>query len=194
MFGKPRASVERSGGYEGAASAVRGDVGRARAESISSQPVIYAHGLLSVSVRGSNTGDEFKVHASATFAPVRSSLDDGGGQLASAGDDNELTNLLPCIAAEVQRMLSGMCQAIVAEYAGKIAYARQSLPRDQAAGAVSALKAAQQAALAMARQSAAAELTGRREATISAHRRPFCVVRGGRSPFGRKLPEGPNRK
>ena len=73
-------------------------------------------------------------------------------------------------------MVSAMCQAIAAEYGGKIAYAHRSLPRDQAAGAVSALKAERQAALTLARQSAAAIATGRREAAIRAHRKPLRVV------------------
>jgi hypothetical protein len=108
-------------------------------------------------------------------AHVSSSMD-AGEQLAGAGDDNELGNLLAAISDEVQRMTSGTCQAIAAEYAGKIAHARQSLPRDQAAGAVSALKAARQAALTLARKSAAAIATGRREAAICAHRKPLRVA------------------
>jgi hypothetical protein len=165
-------SVERIGGHEGAGGSVRGEFGRV-AVSVLLQPAISAHGPLAASVSSSNAHEEFRAHASTASGHGSSSLDDGN---PIGGEDNELANLLAGIAAEVERMVSGMCQAIMADFAGKIACARQSLPRDQVAGAISALKAAQQAALAMARQSAAAELVGRREAAISTHRRPSQAV------------------
>jgi hypothetical protein len=147
-------------------------------------PIVHASGFQSAPIGGGDTRGEFRAQASTVSASVNSS-GDGGGQFAG-GDDNELGNLLAVIADDVQRMAAGMCQAIAAEYAGKIAYAHRSLPRDQVAGAVSALKAARQAALAVARQAAAAELVGRREAAVRA-RKPVRLQ-------GSKLPDGPNRK
>jgi hypothetical protein len=137
--------------------------------------IVHAIGFRSTPIGIGDTRGKFRAQASTMSAPVSSSLD-AGGQLAGAGYDSELANLLAVIADDVQRLAAGMCQAITAEYAGKIAHARQSLPRDQVAGVIAALKAQRQAALAVAHQSAAVELAGRREAAIRAHRKPLRVV------------------
>jgi hypothetical protein len=139
-----------------------------------SLPIVHAIGFRGASAAGGDTRGEFRAHAFAASTPISSSID-AGEHLAGAGDDNELGNLLAAISDEVQRMASAMCQAIAAEYGGKIAYAHRSLPRDQVAGAVSALKAARQAALALARQAAATEMAGRREAAVRAHRKVFRI-------------------
>jgi hypothetical protein len=150
-------------------------------------PIVHAIGFRSAPAGGGDVRGEFRAQAATVSGSVSSSIDDGG-QLADAGDGSELSNLLAVIADDVQRMAAGLCQAIAAEYGGKIAHARQSLPRDQVAGAVSALKAARQAALTLARQWAAAELAGRREAAIRAHRKPLRVGKSVERPSRKFLP------
>jgi hypothetical protein len=162
--------VAKRGIQGGAAGGTWGEFRRAAVPVLLS-PVVHAAGFWSAPAGESDTRGEFRAQVSAMFAPVGSPLD--AGAPIDAGDDAELRNLLAAIADDVQRMAAGMCQAIAAEYGGKIDYARKTLRRDQAAGIVSMLKAARQAALALARQSAAAELVGRREGAIRAHRKAF---------------------
>lgn len=155
---------------------------RRAAGPVFAPPVVHAAGFRNASAGDGNVRGEFRAQASAMFAPVSSPLD--ADAPVDAGENTELGNLLAAIADDVQRMAAGMCQAIAAEYGGKIDHARKTLRRDQAAGIVSMLKAARQAALAQARQLAATELAGRREAAIRMHRRPVRVA--GKQPDGRK--------
>jgi hypothetical protein len=134
-------------------------------------PLPHATGFAIAPAGEGDTRSTFHAQASATFARVGASID--AGPDPGAGDDNELRNLLAGIAADVQHMMSGAYEAAAAECAGAIEFARRTLPRDQAAGVIGALKAARDAAFAAIRQRAADELAGRREAAVRAHRRPF---------------------
>jgi hypothetical protein len=137
-------------------------------------PIAHANGFASAPAGESETGDAFHVQASAMSARAGAPIDASTG----GGEDTELRNLLAGVAADAQRMMSGAYEVVAAEYAGKIEFARKTLPRDQAAGVIGALKAVRDAAFATIRQRTADELAGRREALIRAHRKPFRPVGG----------------
>jgi hypothetical protein len=113
---------------------------------------------------------------------------DGIAAADDSGEDSELTQILDAIVADVQRKAAGARAAVTAEYAGKIRYARQYLPRPQVAGAVQAFKQAQAAALAHIAREASGEIAMRREAVIRARRKERRAIRP--SVWGAP-PEGP---
>jgi hypothetical protein len=158
----------------GAAGGVWGEFRRAAVPALL-PPVVHAAGFRSTPASEGDTRGEFMARASAIFAPASSPLD-AGAPVVDSGEDAELRNLLAAISDDVQRMAVGMCEAIAAEYGGKIDHARKTLRRDQVAGVVSMLKAARQGALAVAQQLASTELAGRREAALRAHRKGFLIV------------------
>ena len=59
----------------------------------------------------------------------------------------------------------GLCEAIAADFAGKIRVARKSLPRDHVAAAVAALKQVKREAVKFVRETAASEIRGRQKRT-----------------------------
>ena len=86
----------------------------------------------------------------------------------SGGVDHEaeaLRGLLDTIADEVQARTAGLCEAIAADFAGKIRVARKSLPRDHVAAAVAALKQVKREAVKFVRETAASEIRGRQKRT-----------------------------
>jgi hypothetical protein len=94
-----------------------------------------------------------------------------GAAEGDAGGDDGLAEILDAIGAEVQGKAAGARAAVIAEYAGKIAYARKSLPRREAEGAVRALMEARAAALAHIAREASREIALRREAATRAYRK-----------------------
>jgi hypothetical protein len=96
-------------------------------------------------------------------------------------DNPELAQILSAIAEEVHRQCAALCQGISGQYAARKAVARRTLPKNQVAGAMAALSAECQAALAAARQQAKNELLGRSrmaKALYGKRRRPVQVKRG----------------
>jgi hypothetical protein len=95
--------------------------------------------------------------------------------------DTDLGAILGAIDDEVQEIAAGARAGIMAEFAGRVAYARKHLPRHQVAAAVAAFKQARKAALALVKRNAAQERAGRKKAATMARRRPR-VAKGGRKP------------
>jgi hypothetical protein len=118
------------------------------------------------------------------------SLGDADGD----GDDNELGRILSAIAEEVHRVSAAACAGVMAEFAGRMQHARKSFPRGQVPGVLHSLKEARDAALAIIKRNAAAELAGRRETATKAHGNRLRSVRGGQPHLRRKSPEGPIQK
>jgi hypothetical protein len=87
-----------------------------------------------------------------------------------ASREEGLARLLAAIADEVQAWAAGARAGIAAEFAGKILYARQYLPKHLVAGAVRALVEARQAALASFARLAMIELSARQQTAIRAYR------------------------
>jgi hypothetical protein len=103
-------------------------------------------------------------------------------------DNYELFLVLGAIAEEVARHGAAVCTGIAADFAARMAHARRTLPRNQAAAAVTALEQARRAALQLARQMAQAELKARQDAARIQYRRPRRPLsRGSRAP-SRSLP------
>jgi hypothetical protein len=94
----------------------------------------------------------------------------GGNPVAEDGDD--LAPLLAGISDDGRRMLGAIEASLITEFAVRIATARQQAPRHELAAMLAALKLAQRAALAAARQLAKAEIQGRRAAVMRDRRRP----------------------
>jgi hypothetical protein len=88
------------------------------------------------------------------------------------GEDNELGAILSAIAEEVQRVAAAASDGVVAEFAGRMRHARNSLPRGQIPAVLQVLKDARDAALALIKRNAAAELASRREAAIGMRGKP----------------------
>jgi hypothetical protein len=84
----------------------------------------------------------------------------------------ELIEALAAISEDVWRHCAAVCAGIDADFAGRIAHARKTLPRSQVTAAVHSLAQARKTALQAARQMAKAELFARREAAIVRYRRP----------------------
>jgi hypothetical protein len=106
------------------------------------------------------------------------------------GENIELAQILSGIAQDVGQHCAALCAAISAEFAGRMDFARKTLPRDQAAGAIAALRATLAAALAAVRLNAAMELSARSEMAKRLYgggRRPA----GGQKPPGRAPPRDP---
>jgi hypothetical protein len=93
--------------------------------------------------------------------------------------DADLGAVLAAIDDDVQDSAAGARAGIMAEFAGRIAYARKHLPRHQIAAAVAAFKEARKAALALVKRNAAEQRAGRKQAATMARRRPR-VTEGGR--------------
>lgn len=117
----------------------------------------------------------FMASAVATTLPVKTSVpvESGGGsaravavtsEAADEGADDGLSGLLAAIGEEVQGRTAAVQAGVVVEFAARIAHARKTLPRDQAAGAVAALKQAKGVALKLIREAASAEVRGRQRA------------------------------
>ena len=114
------------------------------------------------------------IRAAAICVTDRAGAPDEGGGLTDAGDagaDSELSLILDAIVDDVMRRAAGAQMAIMAEYAGKVAYARRYLPRTEVAGAVRAAMDVKAAALAHIAGEAAAEIAARRAAIIGARRK-----------------------
>lgn len=79
--------------------------------------------------------------------------------------------LLGVIAEDVHRTASAVRDAIRADFAARIAYARRHLPRSLLAAALHGLAHARSAALALVNQNAALELAARKKAAIAARPR-----------------------
>jgi hypothetical protein len=92
--------------------------------------------------------------------------------------DTDLGAVLAAIDDDVQDSAAGARAGIMAEFAGRIAYARKHLPRHQIAAAVAAFKEARKAALALVKRNAAEQRAGRKKAATMARRRPR-VAKGG---------------
>lgn len=91
----------------------------------------------------------------------------------SDAENIELAQILSAIAEDVQRHCVAVCQGIEAQFAARLICARKTLPRSQIAGALAALIAERQAALAAARQQARIELFARSQAVKALYgRRP----------------------
>lgn len=88
---------------------------------------------------------------------------ESSADVGSDGTADELSGLMEAIAREVQGHAAVVCAGIAADFATKISQARKSLPRDQVAAAVIALKQAKKAAVRFVRESAALEITGRQK-------------------------------
>ena len=110
----------------------------------------------------------------------------------SGGENSELGQILSAIAEEVNRHCAAVCAGINADFAGRAAHARRTLPRGQIAAALQAFKQARKAALELARQAARIELQGRKEAAIALYgrQRPRSTA-GRRSPWGGSPRHGP---
>jgi hypothetical protein len=134
----------------------------------------------------SQTRGEFR--AQAVWISAADTSD--AGDLAADGD-TQLDGILAAIVSEVQGKAVGARAAVMAEYGGKIAFARKYFTHSQVASAIRAFKDAQAAALALIAKQAEAEIASRRETAIRSHRNPSRdrgVLRGP------KRPEGPNIK
>ena len=103
---------------------------------------------------------------SAAVEPVKSEANGG-----EDGADDGLSALLAAIAAEVQGRAAGVRAALSAQFAGGIAHVRKTLPRDQVAGAVAALKQAMAAAMKAVQASAAMEVIGKQKSASVLWRR-----------------------
>lgn len=129
-------------------------------------------------------------HAAAFLKPTRpapsaAAPPDGAGDGAA---DDGLGALLAAIASEVHSRTAGASAALSAEFGARIAYARKTLPRDQAAAEIAALKLARKAALKFVRESAALEVKGRqKQARVSWRRREMRVLGGTSKPQGNDL-------
>lgn len=84
------------------------------------------------------------------------------------GLDDELGMLLGAIAYEVQQITAAVRRSILAEFAGRAAYARKHIARPQLAGVLQAIAAARTAALALAQRNAKLEMQGRKRAALAA--------------------------
>jgi hypothetical protein len=88
------------------------------------------------------------------------------------GSENpELGQILSSIASDVSQHCAAVCASINADFSGRMAQARKSLPRGQVASALHVLKQARVAALMLARQMAKMELHSRQEAAKIWHGR-----------------------
>jgi hypothetical protein len=102
----------------------------------------------------------------------------------------ELGQILSAIAEEVQGHCAAVCQGIEAQFAARLICARKTLSRNQIAGALAAICAQRQAALAAARRQAKIELFARSQAAkhLCSRRpprpsaRPKAEHRGGAQP------------
>jgi hypothetical protein len=163
---KPRAGSER--GTQGSrnpgfyASLSRTpDIGRQ-----SSRPAVDTwRGFHGWTASEAQTNGEFQATAFWVTARTRSFVD---ADKVHEGDP-QLDGILAAIVSEVMGKAAGARDAIMAEYGGKIAFARKSLPRAQFGGAVRAFKDAQTAALAIVAREANAEIIARREAILRTH-------------------------
>jgi hypothetical protein len=148
------------------------------------------NGFRSTSVGKAQTRRAFRALAFWTQERPQPS-DDAGNQNGNFGDttghDTELANILDAIAQDVARMSAAACATAMAEYAGAVDSARKQFPKNLIAGIIRGLKDALRAKLAEIRKVAKADLAGRREAAIRAHRRRFRTT-------SRQPPEGPHRK
>jgi hypothetical protein len=151
---------------------------------VSLPPVPHANAIRLWTPTEARTRGEFRAAALWVTSRVSRS-DDSIGDAGDTGADIELE----AIVADVQRKAEGARAGVRAEYAGKISFARQQLPRQQAAGAVRAFLEAQAAALLHIAREAAGEIAARRAAVIRDRRKERRPVRP--SVWGGPL-EGPN--
>jgi hypothetical protein len=95
---------------------------------------------------------------------------------ATGGDeypdkDEMLGLLLSAIDDDVHRFASAARDAINADFAARVAYARKHLPRHQLAAALRGFAEARKAAFALVSRNAALELAARKKAALAARRR-----------------------
>jgi hypothetical protein len=114
-----------------------------------------------------------------SYQPVANAADSRAAELGTSVPDNsaaeniELAQILSAIAEEVYRYCAAICIGIEARFAARQAFARKTLPTYQITGALTALSAERQAALAAARQQAKNELFARSQtAKVRFGRRP----------------------
>jgi hypothetical protein len=161
-----------------------GGIGQPRAtdgRGTSRDPAAGFYGLVSGGTANSNDAAAAAWSASAhsLTAGDLERFDPAGAN--PGGENTELGQVLSAIAEEVHSHCAAVCAGIMAEFAANAAHARKTLPRNKVAGVVQALKQACKAALAMARQTAKAELQGRqRAATMRFRRVPLRAGTGGR--------------
>jgi hypothetical protein len=128
--------------------------------------------------------ENFSAAAEASNATDAAEAQDG----EAAGSDSELGAVLDAIDHDVQVSEAAACAGIMAEFAGRIAYARKHLPRDQVAAAIAAIVQARKAALATVKRNAAERRAGRKKAAAMARRRSR-VTKGARTPLNH-MPRG----
>ena len=106
-------------------------------------------------------------------------------------DDGELGRILSAIADDVGRISSAACASVMAEFAGRMVYARAFLPRSQIQGALQAIREARAAALAAIKRNAVAELAARRDVAIGTYVGRVKGNRGGLPSALGKPQDGP---
>jgi hypothetical protein len=167
----PPPSRRRAGGSGGIGSAL--DRKSVAARHYISPPMRDSEGHRQWTVEEAHLRGEFRAQAFWLSFGTDRKLDEAGvvASEGDAGGDDELAQILDAIGAEVGGKAAGARAAVIAEYAGKIAHARKSLPRREADGTVRALMEVRAAALAHIAREASREIALRREAAIRAHRK-----------------------
>jgi hypothetical protein len=98
------------------------------------------------------------------------------------GADDGLSAFLAAIADEVQGRAASVCEGLSAEFAGRIKAAIASLPRDQAATAIVALKQMRRTAVKAVQEAAAVEVRGRQKvANVMWKRKGMWSISSGRN-------------
>jgi hypothetical protein len=158
-------------------------------------PIQNANGFRCWTTGEARTRGEFRAQAIWTSSRTNASGDasDGITDAGDLGGNTELEQILSGIVDDVMRTAAAASAAVMAEYAGKIAYAQKHLPRHQVAGAVRAFTQARDAALALIKRAAADDLVGRTRLATLRHRDRRRAVRRKHSPNGRRPPDGPSR-
>jgi hypothetical protein len=128
---------------------------------------------------GSARGHDFDSERPSESGDIADTAQTQGGEAPAS--DTELGAVLAAIDDDVQNSAAGARAGIMAEFAGRIAYARKHLPRHQIAAAVAAFKEARKAALALVKRNAAEQRAGRKKAATMARRRSR-VAKGGPKP------------
>lgn len=93
------------------------------------------------------------------------------GETGEAGSDEGLGGLLAAIAAEVQARAACAQAVIAAQFGAAMEQVAKTLPPNQVAGAIAALKLAMQGAMKAVQEAAAAETKGRQQAGTTVRRR-----------------------
>jgi hypothetical protein len=144
-----------------------------------------------------HTFGEFKGQArwiGAGPVPTEPNEVEGLGEATEDGEDNELAKILSAITEDVQRVAAAASASVMAEFAGRMQHARKCLPRWQVPGALQSLKEARDAALAIVKRNAAADLAGRREAAVSMYGKRIRSARSGHPRMRGNPPDGLDQK